>query len=160
MNATRNVVRYAGRDDDLAERVEIALKRTGWQVSRVGTPISYVRHLLATRSQIHRFNVGQELLWFKQNFAPIILELDDRNSASKDLVREIKAAYAGLPVIVIGSSSRLEPLAVARLDGADAMFSKSNLDLDELVQAVAAAVDRVAKWRDHLEFCIRKSTPI
>ncbi len=120
----------------------------------VGTPQAYVCRLRMKRAELQQFSVSVELRWLADHLAPLLLEVDCRRRETLELVRDIKRIYGAIPVIVIAAHTDLVHLSVARLDGADAMFPKSDLDLPEVREAVGDAMARVRKWRQLVVRCV------
>lgn len=113
----------------------------------VGTPQEYVYRLRVKRAEHQQLSVSAELRWLADHLIPLLLEVDCRRRETLELVRNIKRIYGAIPVIVIAAHTDLVHLSVARLDGADAMFPKSGLDLSAVIETVNDALARVNKWR-------------
>ncbi len=151
MAETHETISFAGNDTELAARLRNAFQSRSWSLSIGGTTRQIVRILQESRNGRERLGTESEWHWVKDFFTPLVLEIDYVDPESTEIVRDIKRLYGAIPVIVIGSNVDLAALSVARMDGADALFRKSDLDLDRLCDAVGDAVARVGRWRKLLD---------
>ena len=118
----------------------------GWKLEHVGSPEAYVLDLEKHARQGRLSANHIDPAWFRRYFCPLLLEVDCADRASMEIIRNIKLLYGALPVIVIGTNVDWTALAVARLDGADALFRRDDLQPGPLTEAVRDALARVDRW--------------
>ena len=142
-----NTVFLAGADVGLRDDLLPGFETRGWHLEFAGTPEEYLHGL---RASVPKGQLTEEHLsvsWLDRIFFPLLLDIDCADRGALETVRSIKLLYGAIPVIVIGANVEWAALAVARLDGADAFFRRSDLCLDRLSEAVRDAFTRVQRWR-------------
>ena len=142
-----DTVLLAGKDTGLRDILVPEFQIRGWHLEFAGTPTQYLKSLRSTVGEGWRCENRFTMAWLDRFFSPVLLDVDWREEDTLETVRSIKLVYGAIPVIVIGSNVDWVGVAVARMDGADAIFSRPSLDVDSLSRAVLDALVRVSHWR-------------
>ena len=142
-----NTVFLAGTDMGLRDALLPEFETRGWHLEFAGTPEEYVYGLRASVPKGWQTDEHLSVSWLDRIFFPLLLDIDCSDRGELETIRNVKLLFGAIPVIVIGANVDLAALAVARLDGADAFFWKSDLRLHRLSDAVRNAFARVHRWR-------------
>ena len=139
-------IHLAAPDAQLLDLLLPDFETRGWKLEYVGPPEAHLQDLEKHARQGRLSANHIDPTWFRRFFCPLLLEVDCADRASIEIIRNIKLLYGALPVIVIGTNVDWTALAVARLDGADALFRRNDLRPGPLTEAVRDALSRVDRW--------------
>lgn len=139
-------IHLAAPDAQLLDLLLPTFEARAWKLEYVGPPEAYVQDLEKHARQGRLSANHIDPTWFRRYFCPLLLEVDCADQASMEILRNIKLLYGALPVIIIGTNVDWTALAVARLDGADALFRRDDLRPGPLTEAVRDALARVDRW--------------
>jgi FixJ family two-component response regulator len=86
----------------------------------------------------------------------VLLDADVAGREGLGLLRTIKDRHAGIPVLVLarGEHCSLTQVALARLNGAEALLFKGQENSNELISVVAASFRRLDRWTEVLRGCL------
>lgn len=123
---------YAGDDRDLVSLLKEDSQARNWQ----WTAFAGYEELAPYLRDQKRY----------RDHPPIVLDIDFKQSRAAEIVRDIKRIDGAFPLIVVSRQPSLTAYSLARMDGAEAFFTKPLDNLDGLIEGIEAAFDKVDRW--------------